>query len=78
MTLIKTYIYKDLSSISAVNLGDNRANYRFYSFIQKKSGSKALGQEIVILVDEAGFELYRLPLGLFHPSIHQSWSSRRV
>jgi hypothetical protein len=72
MTLIKTYIYKDLSSISVVNLGDNRANCRFYSFIQKKSGSKALGQKNAILVDEAGFEQNRLILGLFHPFVHQS------
>jgi hypothetical protein len=59
MTLIKTYIYKDLSSISAVNLGDNWANCRFYSFIQKISGSKALGQKNGALVDETGVGMNR-------------------
>jgi hypothetical protein len=61
-----------------VNLGDNRTNDRFYSFIQKKTGSKALGQKIGTLVDEAGLELNRLILGLFHPFIHQGSSSKQI
>ena len=71
MTLIKTYIYKDLSSISAVNAVDNRTRVRFYSFIKKKSGEKGLGHKNRDFVDSRETGLLGTFLGLFHPTIHQ-------